>query len=137
MKALVPSSANYQVNVMPLAYSLQVRSNMKNIDSSTRKRRIFLGSALSLLIVATTAIQIQNSELANALIPVAQTPIDPPIDIPAEIDPPAVDTPPTDPITQKLLPLDVCPKARTAFCYRWHIEALIHDRPFRAFLVTN
>jgi hypothetical protein len=103
VKALLQSSANCQVNVIALAYSLEVRSNMKTIDSSTRKRRIFMGSALTLLIVTTTAIQIQNSELANALIPIAQTPFNPPMDISAEIDSPAVGTPPTDPITQKLL----------------------------------
>lgn len=76
---------------------------MKNKESSTKFRRIILGSTLVLLISATTVIQFENVQLANALIPVAQTPIDPPVELPEVIDPPTEETPPTDPITKKLL----------------------------------
>jgi len=87
---------------MSLAYTLAVRSKMQKLESSPKLRRIILGSTLVLLLTATTIIQFQNTQLANALIPSALIPVDPQIH-PHVITPPKVDNPPTDPITTKLL----------------------------------
>jgi hypothetical protein len=62
-----------------------------------------LGVILTALISGTTVIQIQNAELANALVPVAADPVVPPVVDPPVVNPPNVETPPADPIKEKLL----------------------------------
>ena len=103
MKALLGGSGNCQANVMPLAYSLAGRSKMQNRERNTIFRRFTLGFTLVLLISATTVVQFQNVQLANALIPTAQVQINKPIRPHTVMTPQAVDAPPADPIATKLL----------------------------------
>lgn len=76
---------------------------MQTKESATKFRRIILGFTLVLLISATSVIQFQNIQLANALIPAAQVPKDKPPRPPTVMTPPAVDPQPEDPITKRLL----------------------------------
>jgi hypothetical protein len=76
---------------------------MLKVETSTKIRRLVLGVILTALISGTTVIQIQNAELANALVPVAADPVLPPVVDPPVVNPPVEETPPADPIKEKLL----------------------------------
>jgi hypothetical protein len=76
---------------------------MLKVDTGTKIRRLVLGVILTALISGTTVIQIQNAELANALVPVAADPVVPPVVDPPVVNTPVVETPPSDPIKEKLL----------------------------------
>ena len=57
---------------------------------------------LTALISGTAVIQIQNAELASALVPVAADPVVPTVVDPPVVNPPTDVTPPVDPIKEKL-----------------------------------